>query len=56
MNLSPFSSAVAVPLKKLWQLIMRLWHFIKSRTQLMFDFFMDQIVTWMCRYYQPGFG
>ncbi len=55
MDLRPFSSAVALPLRKLWQLILQLWQFIRSRGQLVFDFLMDRIVTWLCRYYQPAF-
>jgi hypothetical protein len=54
MNLRPASAAL-VPLKKLWQLLLRLWHFLKGRTQMIFDFIMDRIVVWLCRYYQPSF-
>jgi hypothetical protein len=46
---------VAIPLQKLWQLIVGLWDFLKGKTQVVFDFVMDRIVVWLCRYYQPSF-
>jgi hypothetical protein len=55
MNIRPLTTAVTVPLKKLWQLLLQVWLYLKSRTQLVFNFMMDQIVVWLCRYYQPSF-
>jgi hypothetical protein len=46
---------LALPLKKLWQLIAGLWSFLKTKTQAVFDFFMDRLLTYLCRYYQPAF-
>jgi hypothetical protein len=36
---------------KLWQLVVRCLSFVKEKAQELFDFFMNKLVTWLCRYY-----
>jgi len=48
-------SDAVIPFVKLWEIMLGFLTFLKARTQILFDFVMDRLVTWLCRYYQRDF-
>ena len=48
-------SDAVIPFFKLWEVLITALQFMKGRAQILFDFVMDRLVTWLCRYYQRDF-
>jgi hypothetical protein len=48
-------SDAVIPFVKVWEIIVRAFHFLKDKLELVWEFLLDRLVTYLCRHYQPSF-